>query len=90
MTTYGEVLKVFKDLDTLAGADLSYQNLACADFRGMDVSGTDFTGSDLTMAEFDDDALDGSLPEPPDFTDTYYEIVAHRGGGCHHYGFRGY
>ena len=89
MTTYGEVLKVFEDLDTLAGADLSYQDLVCADFRGMDLSDTNFEGADLTGAEFDDDVFD-MVFDAPNFTDTYYEIVSHRGGGGHHYGFRGY
>lgn len=91
MTTYGEVLKVFKDLDTLAGADLSYQNLACADFRGMDLSNTNFEGADLTGAEFDDDVFDMSF-DAPNFTDTYYEIVDSGAGasGGNHSEFRGY
>lgn len=74
MTTYGEVLKVFEDLDTLAGADLSYQDLMCADFRGMDLSNTNFEGADLTGAEFDDNVFDMVI-DAPNFTDTYYEEV---------------
>lgn len=92
MTTYGEVLKVFEDLDTLAGADLSYQDLVCADFRGMDLSNTNFEGADLTFAEFDDEVFDGSMLDPPDFTDTYYELVDSGAGasGGNHRKFRGY
>lgn len=79
--TNGEVLKVFEDLDTLAGADLSYGEFMFADFRGMDVSGTDFTGAELYGAEFDDDVFDESLYDVPDFTDTYYEKVLKSAGG---------
>jgi uncharacterized protein YjbI with pentapeptide repeats len=86
----GEVIKVFEDLDTLAGADLSYEDLMFADFRDMDLSNTCFEGADLYGAEFDDWVFDAANLDAPDFTDTYYEIVRHRGGGGHHYGFRGY
>jgi len=86
----GEVIKVFEDLDSLAGADLSYGFFPSADFRGMDLRGTNFEGAELYNAEFDDWVFDAANLDAPDFTDTYYEIVRHRGGGGHHYGFRGY
>ena len=71
----GEVLKVFEDLDTLAGADLSYEELPFADFSGMDLTDTDFTGADIFMACLDDATLDGTI-----FTDTYYEEVSYSCG----------
>ena len=89
----GKVLKEYPELDTLAGADLSYENLMFADFRGMDLEGTRFEGAELYGAEFDDDVLDGSgMLDPPDFTDTYYEIVDSGAGasGGNHSEFRGY
>lgn len=82
----GEVLKVFEDLDTLAGADLSYEELPFADFSGMDLTDTDFTGADIFMACLDDAILDGTI-----FTDTYYDVVMDYGGfGGHHKHIRGY
>ena len=77
----GEVLKVFENLDTLAGADLSYEDLMFADFRGMDLSETDFTGADLHGAEFDDEVFNQSLSNLPNFTKTCFELVQ-RGGGA--------
>ena len=77
----GEVLKVFEELDTLAGADLSYGEFMFADFRGMDLSDTDFTGSELYGAEFDEEVFDDSLSNLPNFTDTYFEKVPKSVGG---------
>lgn len=86
----GGIIKEFPELDTLAGADLSYEDLMFADFRGMDLSGTDFHGAELYGAEFDDEVFDSCNLEPPDFTNTYYEMVSIRGGGGYRRGFRGY
>ena len=85
----GGIIKEFPELDTLAGADLSYEDLMFADFRGMDLSGTDFHGAELYGAEFDDEVFDGGNFDAPDFTDTYYEKVW-KGGSGHHLEFRGY
>ena len=87
----GGIIKEFPELDTLAGADLSYEDLMFADFRGMDLSGTDFHGAELYGAEFDDDVFDMSF-DAPNFTDTYYEIVDSGAGasGGNHSEFRGY
>ena len=71
----GEVIREFPELETLAGADLSYEDLMFADFRGYDLSGTNFEGADLYGAEFDDEILNGTLSDPPDFTNTCYQRV---------------
>ena len=55
---YGDLLREFPDLDTLAGADLSFQDFRNADFRGMDLTGTDFNGADLENADFEDAIVD--------------------------------
>ncbi len=86
----GEIIREFPELDTLAGADLSYEQLMFADFRGLDVSGTCFEGAELYGAEFDSDVLEGYTPNPPDFTNTFYEKVVSYGGGGHHEHLRGY
>lgn len=87
----GDVLRVFEDLDTLAGADLSYGEFMFADFRGMDLSGTDFTGAELYGAEFDDEVFNQSLSNLPDFTGTRFELVQRGGGGSSSYmEFRGW
>lgn len=86
----GEVIKVYENLDTLAGADLSFEDLSYADFRGMDLSNTCFEGAELNGAEFDDWVFDGANFDSPDFTNTYYERVVSYGGGGHHSHFRGY
>jgi len=57
---YGDLLREFPDLDTLAGADLSFQDFRNADFRGMDLTGTDFNGADLECADFEDAIVDGA------------------------------
>ena len=87
---YGEVIERFPELDSLVAANLSYHDLMFADFRGMDVSDVNFEGADLYGAEFDDWVLDGSNLNPPNFTDTYYEVVMDHGGYGHHTHIRGY
>lgn len=57
---FGEVIKEYPELDTLAGADLSFQDFRNADFRGMDLTGTDFNGADLECADFEDAIVDGA------------------------------
>lgn len=57
---YGDLLREFPELDTLAGADLSFQDFRNADFRGMDLTGTDFNGADLENADFEDAIVDGA------------------------------
>ena len=88
----GEVIREFPELDTLAGADLSYEDLMFADFRGMDLEGTRFEGADLRHAEFDDDVLSGfGMIDPPDFTNTCYEkIRSSVGPGGRRAHFRGW
>lgn len=81
----GDILKVFDDLDTLAGADLSYSDFMFADFRGMDLSDTDFTGAELYGAEFDDDVFNQSLSCLPNFKGTCYELVQRGGGASNSY-----
>ena len=86
----GEVIREFPELDTLAGADLSYGFFPSADFRGTDRRGTNFEGAELMYAEFDDDVLDGTMLDPPDFTDTCYEwIESSVGSGGRSGHFRG-
>ena len=80
---FGEVIKEYPELDTLAGADLSFEELSYADFRGMDLSNTCFEHAELEGAEFDDWVFDGANFDAPDFTNTYYELQ-HRGGGASH------
>lgn len=57
---YGDLLREFPELDTLSGADLSFQDFRNADFRGMDLTGTDFNGADLENADFEDAIVDGA------------------------------
>lgn len=88
---FGEVIKEYPELDTLAGADLSFEELSYADFRGMDLSNTCFEHAELDGAEFDDWVFDGANFDAPDFTNTYYELEYCGGGGSHsHKEFRGY
>lgn len=70
-----KIIKEFPELDTLAGADLSYQDLSFGDFRGMDVRNTDFHGADLDGAEFDEDVFESWRFDAPDFTDTCFEMI---------------
>lgn len=87
----GEVIREFPELDTLAGADLSYEHLEFADFRGMDLADTNFEGADLYGAEFDEWVFDGANFNAPSFTNTYYELKYRGSGGSHsHKEFRGY
>lgn len=76
----GGIIKEFPDLDTLAGADLSYEDLRFADFRGMDLEGTSFEGAELDYAEFDDYVLDGYMIHPPDFTRTCFDETTRHSG----------
>ena len=50
---YGEVVREFPELDTLAGADLSFQDLRDVDFSGMELHDADFYHADLEGAIFD-------------------------------------
>ena len=81
----GEVIREFPELDTLAGADLSYEDLMFADFRGMDLTDVSFHGANLFMARIDNAITDGA-----DFSDTYLEPTRERGGGGTTDGIRGY
>ena len=74
---YGEVIREFPELDTLAGADLSSMELYAADFRGMDLTGTDFSHSELDDADFEDAIVDGA-----DFNGTCYEYHCSVGSGA--------
>ena len=87
----GNLIKEYPELETLAGADLSFEELSYADFRGMDLSNTCFEHAELDGAEFDDWVFDGANFDAPDFTNTYYELKYRGGGGSHsHKEFRGY
>ena len=74
---YGEVIKEFPDLDTLAGADLSFMDLREADFSGMDLVCTDFSYADLEDAVFEDADLLCA-----DFHGTCYEYHCSIGSGA--------
>lgn len=50
---YGEVVREFPELDTLAGADLSFQDLREVDFSGMELHDADLYYADLEGAIFD-------------------------------------
>lgn len=88
--TNGEVIREFPELETLAGADLSYEDLMFADFRGCDLSGTNFEGADLHGAEFDDEALDGTMSDPPNYTNTFFQKVSSFASGAANIHFRGF
>ena len=81
----GNLLREFPELDTLAGADLSYEDLDFVDFSGMDLTDTDFHGASLRWTHFD-----GAITDGANFTDTCYEKVVSYGGGGHHEHYRGY
>lgn len=81
----GEVIKEYPELNTLAGADLSYEDLDFVDFSGMDLTDTDFHGASLRWTHFD-----GAITDGANFTDTCYEKVVSYGGGGHHEHYRGY
>lgn len=88
---YGELIKEYPELDTLVGADLSYEDLEFADFRGMDLDNTDFHGASLYGAEFDSWVFDPANFDRPNFDDTYYEwIESSVGSGGSSAHFRGW
>lgn len=81
----GNVLREFPNLDTLAGADLSYENLMFADLRDMDLTNTIFHGANMFGAKIDNSIVDGT-----DFSDTCLEIVGTCGFGVPYSRRRGY
>lgn len=74
---YGEVIKVYENLDTLAGADLSFEQLMFADFRDMDLSGTCFDGADLFGASFEGADISQTDFGTANIEDTDIDILKH-------------
>ena len=81
----GNLIKEYPELETLAGADLSYEDLMFADLRNLDLTDTNFHGADLFMAD-----IEGSITDGTDFSNTYFEKIVSYGGGGHHEYIRGY
>ncbi len=82
---YGDLLKEYPDLDSLVGADLSYEDLPSADLRDMDLTDANFHMANLWGA-----CIDGAIIDGTDFSDTYLEPTRERGGGGTTDGIRGY
>lgn len=80
---YGEVVREFPELDTLAGADLSFQDLREVDFSGMELHDADFYHADLEGAIFDYADVQGA-----NFSGTCYEYRRSYGGAGHEYGIK--
>lgn len=81
----GDLIKAYPELDSLVGADLSYEDLMFADLRDLDLTDADFHGANLFMAD-----IDGAITDGTDFSDTYLEPTRERGGGGTTDGIRGY